>query len=69
MLEFDLKGIPLDSSSYIHVVVKDYETLGKDKYVMALTTHHTTKASHIQTIGLGFFGPCERDYLFVGVEC
>ncbi|CAL8309577.1 unnamed protein product [Boreogadus saida] len=31
VLEFDLKGSPLDSSSYIDVVVKDYETLGKDK--------------------------------------
>ncbi|CAL8381790.1 unnamed protein product [Gadus morhua 'NCC'] len=33
VLEFDLKGIPLDSSSYIDVVVKDYETLGKDKFL------------------------------------
>ncbi|KAI2658713.1 Myoferlin [Labeo rohita] len=30
-LEFDLKGVPLDSSSYIDVIVKDYETIGKDK--------------------------------------
>lgn len=31
VLEFDLKGVPLDSSSYVDVVVKDYETIGKDK--------------------------------------
>uniref|UniRef100_A0A8C9RS37 Myoferlin n=1 Tax=Scleropages formosus TaxID=113540 RepID=A0A8C9RS37_SCLFO len=30
-LEFDLKGSPLDSSSTIDVIVKDYETIGKDK--------------------------------------
>uniref|UniRef100_A0A3B5BDX5 Myoferlin-like n=1 Tax=Stegastes partitus TaxID=144197 RepID=A0A3B5BDX5_9TELE len=33
VLEFDLKGIPLDSSSYIDVIVKDYETIGKDKFL------------------------------------
>uniref|UniRef100_A0A673LBU6 Myoferlin n=1 Tax=Sinocyclocheilus rhinocerous TaxID=307959 RepID=A0A673LBU6_9TELE len=32
-LEFDLKGVPLDSSSYIDVIVKDYETLCKDKLI------------------------------------
>ncbi|XP_055032052.2 myoferlin isoform X1 [Misgurnus anguillicaudatus] len=32
-LEFDLKGAPLDSSSYIDVIVKDFETLGKDKFI------------------------------------
>lgn len=31
VLEFDLKGTGLDSSSYIDVIVKDYETIGKDK--------------------------------------
>lgn len=31
VLEFDLKGSALDSSSYIDVIVKDYETIGKDK--------------------------------------
>lgn len=31
VLEFDLKGSPLDASSFINVVVKDYETIGKDK--------------------------------------
>uniref|UniRef100_A0A673HSV8 Myoferlin-like n=1 Tax=Sinocyclocheilus rhinocerous TaxID=307959 RepID=A0A673HSV8_9TELE len=30
IIEFDLKGTPLDSSSFIDVVVKDYETIGKD---------------------------------------
>uniref|UniRef100_A0A669EC87 Myoferlin n=1 Tax=Oreochromis niloticus TaxID=8128 RepID=A0A669EC87_ORENI len=33
VLEFDLKGSPLDASSFLNVVVKDYETIGKDKYV------------------------------------
>uniref|UniRef100_A0A665W534 Myoferlin n=1 Tax=Echeneis naucrates TaxID=173247 RepID=A0A665W534_ECHNA len=33
VLEFDLKGAPLDSSSYIDVIVKDYETIGKDKFI------------------------------------
>ncbi|KAM4524314.1 myoferlin-like isoform 2-T2 [Odontesthes bonariensis] len=33
VLEFDLKGIPLDSSSHLDVVVKDYETIGKDKFL------------------------------------
>lgn len=33
VLEFDLKGQALDSSSYIDVVVKDYETIGKDKFL------------------------------------
>ncbi|XP_022540468.2 myoferlin isoform X4 [Astyanax mexicanus] len=31
VLEFDLKGSALDSSSFVEVVVKDYETIGKDK--------------------------------------
>uniref|UniRef100_A0A8C7TQZ6 Myoferlin n=1 Tax=Oncorhynchus mykiss TaxID=8022 RepID=A0A8C7TQZ6_ONCMY len=33
VLEFDLKGSVLDSSSYIDVIVKDYETIGKDKFL------------------------------------
>lgn len=37
IIEFDLKGTPLDSSSFIDVVVKDYETIGKDKYVASTT--------------------------------
>ncbi|KAG5267056.1 hypothetical protein AALO_G00239370 [Alosa alosa] len=32
-LEFDLKGQSLASSSVIDVVVKDYETIGKDKFI------------------------------------
>uniref|UniRef100_A0A8B9KFH5 Myoferlin n=1 Tax=Astyanax mexicanus TaxID=7994 RepID=A0A8B9KFH5_ASTMX len=32
-LEFDLKGSPLDSSSFIDVIVKDFETIGKDKLI------------------------------------
>ncbi|XP_035258485.1 myoferlin-like isoform X2 [Anguilla anguilla] len=33
VLEFDLKGAPLDSSSFIEVIVKDYETIGKDRFI------------------------------------
>ncbi|XP_054456803.1 myoferlin [Anoplopoma fimbria] len=33
VLEFDLKGSSLDSSTFINVVVKDYETIGKDKFI------------------------------------
>uniref|UniRef100_H2UZL9 Myoferlin n=1 Tax=Takifugu rubripes TaxID=31033 RepID=H2UZL9_TAKRU len=33
VLEFDLKGTALDSASCIDVVVKDYETIGKDKFL------------------------------------
>nr|XP_020461857.1 myoferlin-like [Monopterus albus] len=33
VLEFDLKGTPLDSSSSIDVIVKDHETIGKDKFI------------------------------------
>ncbi|XP_076856143.1 myoferlin isoform X1 [Brachyhypopomus gauderio] len=32
-LEFDLKGSSLDSSSFIDVIVKDYETVGKNKFI------------------------------------
>lgn len=31
VLEFDLKGAPLESTAFIDVIVKDYETIGKDK--------------------------------------
>ncbi|KAM6898404.1 myoferlin-like [Lycodopsis pacificus] len=33
VLEFDLKGTGLDSRSYIDVVVKDYQTIGRDKFL------------------------------------
>ncbi|XP_028279715.1 myoferlin isoform X2 [Parambassis ranga] len=33
VLEFDLKGSALDESSFIDVIVKDYETIGKDKFI------------------------------------
>ncbi|XP_028323587.1 myoferlin [Gouania willdenowi] len=33
VLEFDLKGSSLDGASFIDVVVKDYETIGKDKFI------------------------------------
>ncbi|XP_072523835.1 myoferlin [Salminus brasiliensis] len=32
-LEFDLKGSPLDSSSFIDVIVEDFETIGKNKFI------------------------------------
>lgn len=31
ILEFDLRGIPLDSSSSLTIVVKDFETIGQNK--------------------------------------
>ncbi|XP_039628208.1 myoferlin-like isoform X2 [Polypterus senegalus] len=37
LLEFDLKGKPLDSSAAIEVVVKDFETIGKDKLIGSAT--------------------------------
>ncbi|KAK1166436.1 myoferlin isoform X3 [Acipenser oxyrinchus oxyrinchus] len=37
VLEFDLKGLPLDSSSFITVTVKDFETVGKDKFIGSTT--------------------------------
>ncbi|XP_031760541.1 myoferlin isoform X3 [Xenopus tropicalis] len=33
LLEFDLKGIPLDYSASLEVIVKDFETIGKDKFI------------------------------------
>uniref|UniRef100_A0A8D3DDI5 C2 domain-containing protein n=1 Tax=Scophthalmus maximus TaxID=52904 RepID=A0A8D3DDI5_SCOMX len=33
VLEFDLKGTALEPSSYIDVIVKDYETIGKNKFL------------------------------------
>ncbi|KAM5141597.1 myoferlin isoform 3-T3 [Mantella aurantiaca] len=33
LLEFDLKGLPLDFSSTLEVIVKDFETIGKDKFI------------------------------------
>lgn len=36
ILEFDLKGIALDSSSSLTIIVKDFETIGQNKYVLFL---------------------------------
>ncbi|XP_044153214.1 myoferlin isoform X8 [Bufo gargarizans] len=33
LLEFDLKGLPLDFSSSLDITVKDFETIGKDKLI------------------------------------
>ncbi|XP_038179551.1 myoferlin isoform X1 [Arvicola amphibius] len=37
ILEFDLKGIPLDSSSSLVIVVKDFETIGQNKLIGTAT--------------------------------
>ncbi|KAH0521359.1 Myoferlin [Microtus ochrogaster] len=37
ILEFDLKGIPLDSSSFLVIVVKDFETIGQNKLIGTTT--------------------------------
>lgn len=34
ILEFDLKGIALDNSSSLTIIVKDFETIGQNKYVV-----------------------------------
>ena len=31
--EWDLKGVPLDSTAELHVVVKDHEKMGRNRYV------------------------------------
>uniref|UniRef100_A0A3Q1GUG5 Myoferlin like n=1 Tax=Acanthochromis polyacanthus TaxID=80966 RepID=A0A3Q1GUG5_9TELE len=33
VLEFDLKGSHLDASSFMEIIVKDYETIGKHKFI------------------------------------
>uniref|UniRef100_A0A6Q2XUR0 C2 domain-containing protein n=1 Tax=Esox lucius TaxID=8010 RepID=A0A6Q2XUR0_ESOLU len=33
VLDFELKGSPLDASSFIEVIVKDYETIGNNKFI------------------------------------
>ncbi|XP_053166720.1 myoferlin isoform X2 [Hemicordylus capensis] len=37
ILEFDLRGIPLDISSSLQIVVKDFETLGQNKLIGTAT--------------------------------
>ncbi|XP_053765709.1 myoferlin isoform X4 [Panthera pardus] len=37
ILEFDLRGIPLDSSSSLTIVVKDFETIGQNKLIGTAT--------------------------------
>uniref|UniRef100_A0A8C3MLS4 Uncharacterized protein n=1 Tax=Geospiza parvula TaxID=87175 RepID=A0A8C3MLS4_GEOPR len=41
IVEFDLKGIALDNSSSLTIIVKDFETIGQNKYVPSfpLPTH------------------------------
>ncbi|XP_043911571.1 myoferlin-like [Protopterus annectens] len=53
VLEFDLKGVPLDSSSSIDVIVKDFETIGKDKYYWSGTASTcTTRLIGAATVSL-----------------
>lgn len=33
IVEFDLKGIPLDNSSSLTIIVKDFETIGQNKLI------------------------------------
>uniref|UniRef100_A0AC11BXA2 Myoferlin n=1 Tax=Ovis aries TaxID=9940 RepID=A0AC11BXA2_SHEEP len=37
ILEFDLRGIPLDFSSSLEIVVKDFETIGQNKLIGTAT--------------------------------
>ncbi|XP_077114709.1 myoferlin isoform X5 [Ranitomeya variabilis] len=37
LIEFDLKGAPIDYSSSLEIVVKDFETIGKDKFIGSTT--------------------------------
>ncbi|XP_076599313.1 myoferlin isoform X2 [Chaetodon auriga] len=51
VLEFDLKGSPLDASSFINVVVKDYETIGKDKFIgSAQITLRELASGHLKSL-------------------
>uniref|UniRef100_A0A8C3Q7B7 Uncharacterized protein n=1 Tax=Geospiza parvula TaxID=87175 RepID=A0A8C3Q7B7_GEOPR len=45
IVEFDLKGIALDNSSSLTIIVKDFETIGQNKYVPSfpLPTHSHPK--------------------------
>lgn len=36
--EWDLKGVPLDSAAELHVVVKDHEKMGRNRYVCLYST-------------------------------
>ncbi|CAH2322361.1 myoferlin isoform X3 [Pelobates cultripes] len=55
LLEFDLKGIPLDYSSSLDVVVKDFETIGKDKFI-GKTTISLKELAGSQSRSLPFKG-------------
>ncbi|XP_063291064.1 myoferlin isoform X3 [Pelobates fuscus] len=55
LLEFDLKGIPLDYSSSLDVVVKDFETIGKDKLI-GKTTISLKELAGSQSRSLPFKG-------------
>ncbi|XP_067908724.1 myoferlin-like [Heterodontus francisci] len=49
-IEFDLKGESLNASSSILVVVKDYETIGKDKFIGSATISLRELASGQKTL-------------------
>uniref|UniRef100_A0A8C3VDE1 Myoferlin n=1 Tax=Catharus ustulatus TaxID=91951 RepID=A0A8C3VDE1_CATUS len=48
IVEFDLKGIALDNSSSLTIIVKDFETIGQNKYVpcFPLPTHSHPSIKH-----------------------
>uniref|UniRef100_A0A8C0VJT0 Myoferlin n=1 Tax=Cyanistes caeruleus TaxID=156563 RepID=A0A8C0VJT0_CYACU len=48
IVEFDLKGIALDNSSSLTIIVKDFETIGQNKYVtyFPLPTHSHLSIKH-----------------------
>lgn len=48
IVEFDLKGIALDNSSSLTIIVKDFETIGQNKYVPSfpLPTHSYPSIKH-----------------------
>ncbi|XP_057704394.1 myoferlin [Corythoichthys intestinalis] len=50
-LQFDLKGISLDPSSFIDVIVKDYETIGHDKFIGSVKiTLRDLAEGHVQSL-------------------
>ncbi|XP_032889478.1 myoferlin isoform X2 [Amblyraja radiata] len=51
-IEFDLKGAALNASSSILVVVKDHETIGKDKFIGSATVSLRDLASGQRTLPL-----------------
>ncbi|XP_063818137.1 myoferlin isoform X2 [Pseudophryne corroboree] len=55
LLEFDLKGIAIDYTSALEVIVKDFETIGKDKFIGS-TTISLKEFAGVQSRSLPFKG-------------